>query len=162
MQLHGSLSGIVVLRDLYGAQTEGRTPSAARAPVRHTDCGLLISLRTLQHEFHAAAPWMMVAPVLGLRGNGGDPLRSTNRGRTHAISGSRQKDYPRRPILSRVRCIASFGFVLPCCQRCFLSCSRRCRTSSALRVAKLGGLGSRPRNRAISFAVAGSIAASGN
>jgi hypothetical protein len=89
MQLHGSLSGIVVLRDLYGAQTEDRTPSAARAPVRHTDCGLLISLRTLQHEFHAAAPWMMVAPVLGLRGNGGDPLRSTNRGRTSAISGSR-------------------------------------------------------------------------
>jgi hypothetical protein len=89
MQLHGSLSGIVVLRDLYGAQTEDRTPSAARAPVRHTDCGLLISLRTLQHEFHAAAPWMMVAPVLGLRGNGGDSLRSTNRGRTPPISGSR-------------------------------------------------------------------------
>jgi hypothetical protein len=32
---------------------------------------------------------MMVAPVLGLRGNGGDPLRSTNRGRTIVISGSR-------------------------------------------------------------------------
>jgi hypothetical protein len=31
-------------------------------------------------------------------------------GRTFAISGSRPSNYPHRRILSRVRCIASFGF----------------------------------------------------
>ena len=83
------LSGIVVLWDRYGAPTQGRTPSAARALLRLTDCGLLISLRTLLHEYHAAASSTMGAPILGPHPNGGDPYRTTNEGRTLAISGSR-------------------------------------------------------------------------
>jgi hypothetical protein len=31
-------------------------------------------------------------------------------------------DFPSGLILSRVRCIASFGFLLPCGHRCFLIC----------------------------------------
>ena len=103
------LSGIVVLWDRYGAPTQVGTPSAARALLRLTDCGLPISLRTLQHEYHAVASEAMVTPLLGLQRKRWRSLSNhewRSNGSNQRLATLRE---PYRPILSRVRCIAWFA-----------------------------------------------------